>query len=831
MTSAVAVLDDCSVVSLDDSGADPGLAAALTSIGLSLLRRISASPRGTAPPLVHLDSLSHQDPHNGELFIVIGGWIDERRLLTTAVARSVVLRGSHPNTTTAPTAHGLHTLAQVLLADHVPEHLLDGAAHDPGLVGSFVLQARGRAWSLPTELAAQPTPAPYGALLAEQLNQLAPGPRLLTQALAVYGRSVPLTQLGRLLPPGQPTAQTLAPAVRAKLARWTDAGMGACLAQEITRGAVLDSLEPDRRMRLHQWAARCTAGVTSLLHRAAATDRPAPATAHALEHAARETLRIGQDIRAAQLFRLAADLSQEGADRERRNLRAVELALHSAHPPENHLLRAALQGATGPRADLLRARLAFTDGKLHVATDQLIRALEAAQRSEDDTHHINATCATWLAEAAWALDDHQALGRAAAAVDGCQEEGHPCADASHLVTVLRAVAEEGVKAGLDALAFLPADPAQARPGLAACLQVRGWLRLESCEPSQAVADTLAAIRLSAEPGAQPVAHELAVAVLAQAYCLRGEWDDAEGCAKLAQEIARPVWRDLCRSVHQLVLSSRGLPRVAGPSMPSPFVGYGIAPITRVISAHGKLVGGWAHERGRSCGTPVVATDLQAAEQYVLSHSMPWRLFDFIRAHCRTASVPRAQRLLAGLEQWPGATAWVHIFHTWAQALVAAADGQHEDASRYFTATEAAAVAAVEPNAWHSALISWDHARFLAQQGRWSKAVALLRAGQNAFERLEAWPMAEACSSELVRAQFMGSKERVGNWPGSQLSRREVEVASLAARGLTNNEIAQALFLSPGGVAYHLGNIYTKLGLRNRYQLRDAWESAMDERGP
>jgi ATP/maltotriose-dependent transcriptional regulator MalT len=48
-----------------------------------------------------------------------------------------------------------------------------------------------------------------------------------------------------------------------------------------------------------------------------------------------------------------------------------------------------------------------------------------------------------------------------------------------------------------------------------------------------------------------------------------------------------------------------------------------------------------------------------------------------------------------------------------------------------------------------------------------------------------------------------------------LSRRESEVLTLVARGLTNSEIARELTLSQPTVAKHLQNIYAKLGVTNR----------------
>ena len=57
-----------------------------------------------------------------------------------------------------------------------------------------------------------------------------------------------------------------------------------------------------------------------------------------------------------------------------------------------------------------------------------------------------------------------------------------------------------------------------------------------------------------------------------------------------------------------------------------------------------------------------------------------------------------------------------------------------------------------------------------------------------------------------------------------LSPREVDVVKLAAKGLTNAEIATELFISVGTVKTHLGSVQTKLGARNRVEIAAwAWE--------
>lgn len=52
-------------------------------------------------------------------------------------------------------------------------------------------------------------------------------------------------------------------------------------------------------------------------------------------------------------------------------------------------------------------------------------------------------------------------------------------------------------------------------------------------------------------------------------------------------------------------------------------------------------------------------------------------------------------------------------------------------------------------------------------------------------------------------------------PAPPLSEREREVLHLIAAGLTNREIAEALFLSPHTVKEHTSALYRRLGARNR----------------
>lgn len=53
---------------------------------------------------------------------------------------------------------------------------------------------------------------------------------------------------------------------------------------------------------------------------------------------------------------------------------------------------------------------------------------------------------------------------------------------------------------------------------------------------------------------------------------------------------------------------------------------------------------------------------------------------------------------------------------------------------------------------------------------------------------------------------------------SLLSRREIEVAHLAAKGYTNAQIAQTLYISSETVKRHMASIFEKLGIESRKEL-------------
>jgi len=101
--------------------------------------------------------------------------------------------------------------------------------------------------------------------------------------------------------------------------------------------------------------------------------------------------------------------------------------------------------------------------------------------------------------------------------------------------------------------------------------------------------------------------------------------------------------------------------------------------------------------------------------------------------------------------------------------------------------------------------------------------APLREAAEAFDALGLLRYAERARREL-RASGETVRRRVpGGW--SQLSPQELQIAQLAAEGLSNREIGERLYLSHRTVESHLYRLFPKLGITSRAQLRDALENA------
>lgn len=108
------------------------------------------------------------------------------------------------------------------------------------------------------------------------------------------------------------------------------------------------------------------------------------------------------------------------------------------------------------------------------------------------------------------------------------------------------------------------------------------------------------------------------------------------------------------------------------------------------------------------------------------------------------------------------------------------------------------------------LLQWLEYRYLVRMTSTPIYVAAISVF---FIALGAWT-----GYRLARPESAGEFERNEEAMGYLgISPREYEVLELLARGHTNREIAEALFVSPNTVKTHLSNVYDKLGASRRTQ--------------
>ncbi|MEU6070047.1 AAA family ATPase [Streptomyces sp. NPDC047082] len=111
-----------------------------------------------------------------------------------------------------------------------------------------------------------------------------------------------------------------------------------------------------------------------------------------------------------------------------------------------------------------------------------------------------------------------------------------------------------------------------------------------------------------------------------------------------------------------------------------------------------------------------------------------------------------------------------------------------------------------------------YGEWLRRQGRRRDARSPLRLAHERLSALGVEAFAERAAGEL-RATGEQARSRTSK-ASDQLTMQEVHIARLVADGATSKEVAAKLFLSPRTVDAHLRNIFRKLGLTSRRQLRD-----------
>jgi DNA-binding CsgD family transcriptional regulator len=676
-----------------------------------------------------------------------------------------------------------------------------------------------------------------GQLLTARLRGAGSDAGALLGLLAVAGRPLPLPDVAGLLawPQGRVDA-ALGELVGRGIA--VETGGAARVAHDLVREAALANLPEDSRRSIHRRLAgqlELEAGDDLGLLRAALEHRRAAAMptldlARRLAGSPRRTL-LGQgglrllasivdevdplDADALALHEEVASLATELAEHEEALARWLLVAQCSESPVARASALLAASRAAHSLARVAEARELLDRSKEAAAADQVLSL-------EQQTHE--AAILLWqeqrTAEGRRLARDAVAAGAALASRSGGptapdERVRRAYIDALRLdyeVSVLEgdrerllgaAEAREAAARGFDleadltaALAFGVALRQNGRVREAVARQRRVW--------SEAGRRVLPRIAIDAGFW------------LARSLEVAGALPEAEEIASQAAEVAQRAG-DVPRARHRIsrvacsIALERGRPREALRRLER--VSAEEANEHQRIMFHGDLARWYARLDGRAAAASVL-DQISKGRQCADSVSCPRCASDLALASAealaRLGEREGARRALSRSESLaPRPDVHDEILGLYASALA-----EPEPATRGAALEAALTAAEGSPFDLVSLWIRLDLGRELAALGDERAVAELKRAAVDAAER------GAGTVQELAEQALRGLGVRT--WrrgtAGMPLTRRELEVARLVAKGATNREIAGALFLSPKTVERHVSNSLKKLGARNRAEL-------------
>jgi DNA-binding CsgD family transcriptional regulator len=585
----------------------------------------------------------------------------------------------------------------------------------------------------------------------------------------------------------------------------------------LVRSTVYDAAPDADRRAVHLALARAAAPDAEerrAWHLAAAASGTDPALASQLEHAAAAVRRRGGAAMAARLLERAARLTPVDDARAGRLVAAARAAwrseradgplalLDEAAPliqdpalwADTQELRAAILKRTG---DAEAAHTLLLDGAARL---EAVAPRRAARMLTQATHlHFRrgeARRALALAERAWALgdaDDDLELGGTLAwarVSAGRSQEGRTlalrCAEiaetngdtanAPQIAWCLTWVEDYGTARALIERVVAAHRAAAALGDLAYALFFLAELELRVGRLAAACSAAQESVQLAGQTG-RDLQVMASLTVLAAAEALLGRAAEAR-----------------THATHALAL--------AGAIMNVTFVG-------RANAALGLLELSLGHA-GEAAAHLALVARAHARSDVVEPSLLEW-MPDLVEAHIRSGRVDDAAALLEVFGRYADVAG-----RTWAQAvaeryrgLLAADDGtEHfEAALRLHDAT---------PRLFERARTELCFGETLRRSGRRAAARPQLRAALETFERSGALPWADRARRELG-ATGESPAARAPN-AVAQLTPQELQIALAVSEGRTNREVAEALFLSPKTIEYHLRNVFRKLDVRSRTEL-------------
>lgn len=579
---------------------------------------------------------------------------------------------------------------------------------------------------------------------------------------------------------------------------------------------IYDCADPASRRKIH----RRVAGITEqpelkARHLALAATVADEATLQALDAAADAARARGAPAAAAELVEMAIAL---GGDKVLRRLRAAE---HHFRAGDVGKAAALIEPVLdGMRPGILRALALNLLSGVRILEDDYLGAVELLQRARGDGAGNDAVLVSTLLSLAFAMGMlgtfAEQVDTARQAVDIAERLGIPALKSQSLAMWVHVTTQYGLGVDEEALARavesedVDADipiPFRASATRGLMLAITGELTAadeqlskvaERCWERGAENDLMAVLgyqtMVAIWRGRYDVADRLAADLLQRAEQLGGSMVIAYSicAAAVAYRGREAEARRLAQAA--LEQGSRGTP-----------------PLTVWASATLAFleVSSCQYEQAVAAAEPLLAVYRQLSGTEILSG---WALPDAVEALIALARLDEAEPPIEALER-NGAKLdrpWMLAMGGRCRAMLLAARGELGEA------LEAVQRAMVE----HGRLpMPFEQARTQLLMGelqrrlrRKDAAAASLRDALATFEQLGTPLWAARARAELLRASG-----RPGG-PEVELSASERRVAELAASGMTNRDVAAALFISVKTVEINLTRAYRKLGIRSRTQL-------------
>jgi DNA-binding CsgD family transcriptional regulator len=293
---------------------------------------------------------------------------------------------------------------------------------------------------------------------------------------------------------------------------------------------------------------------------------------------------------------------------------------------------------------------------------------------------------------------------------------------------------------------------------------------------------------------------------------------SQEAVRLAEETGQPLWAAAAQLAQAMILSERGDHEAAeevargAEAVLVPMGGGSLLALAQVVRARGAVAHHRCEEGFESLMRMRTPSD-PAFHPFVAT----WMLADLVEACVHTDRPEEARAHFAELEELAATTNGRLLRCQVAYARPFVTDDAHAE-----EAFQAALEALGPWPCFRGRMLLW-YGRWLRRQRRVAESRAPLRAARNAFESLAFASLAEQAREELRAAGEVSTARKAYAW--TTLSPQELQIAQLAATGLTNREIGERLFLSHRTVGSHLHRLFPKLGVTSRGQLRDALDGA------